>query len=207
MGCGDAVGGVTDALGVTQHGEKDRARSNRRRQQALYEQFFRQQGGFYGQAQNQLQKALSGVQSGYGTARANAGLSAQNARQGVMDREKQSMGTLSQSLASRGLGSTTLLDNARRGLSSSTSRELSNIDALLGQVLGQLDIGQAMAEAGARGDLAALFQNQAGANTALGVNQIDTMYGSGAQPYVSTMAPGGAQQGLQSLLALFGGGF
>lgn len=194
---------VTDSLGLTQHGAKKAHSKQMKQLQALFSQLQGQQAGFYGAAGGQLKKALGAINTGYGNALANTGLQATNARRSTLDREQQQIGGASQSLANRGLYNTTLLDNAKRGITSSTNRELSNIDAMLGQLQSQLEIGRAGAQAGAYGSLAQLFQNQAGASTGLGLNKAQMMYGS---PAPTTIAQGGGIDLASSLAFFMGGG-
>lgn len=186
------LGDVTDSLGFTQFGAKKAQAKQMKYLQALFAQLQGNQAALFGQAQGAQRKALSTIKSGYGNALANTGLQANNAKRSVLDRESQQMGGLAQSLASRGLGNTTLLDNAKRGISSSTNRELSNIDSMLAQIQSQLQIGQAGAEANVYGSLSNLFQNQSSAMTGLGLQKGQALYGS---PEInSNLAPGGMGQ-------------
>lgn len=75
-------------------------------------------------------------------------------------------GRANQSLASRGLGSTTIADNAARAIGTDVSRNIAGINEGLGQQLGALATQKGAVQAGGIQDLADLAANR----TEIGVN-------------------------------------
>lgn len=190
----------TDSLGITQHGQNSAHKSQQSSLAALFAQLQGNQNALYGQAAHQQKKALGAIQTGFQGAIDNSSRIGASSKQGVLDREQQSMGSLSQSMTDRGLFNSTAYDNARRGISSDTNRSLSSIDAALAQLQGGLLAQKGQAEAGQYDWLARLLQGQAGANSQLGLAQGQMQFGA---PYNSSeLAPGGAGQ-LAQLAAFF----
>lgn len=90
-------------------------------------------------------------------------------RQGIQDRQSQNLGSVRASMMGRGLGNTTALDNANRGVYADTERAMTNLGA---------------AEAGTRANF---NTNRAGARFAAGTGysnflggMADRMYGMGS---------------------------
>ncbi len=130
----------------------------------LLDKYQQQTGQFFsgqGSAEDYLLQALGAITEGYGNARQEVGQLGYDARRRTLEREQQQFGQSSQSLASRGLGNTSVLDNARRGIASDTNRALSEIDEGLASIYAGLSTGQAGATAGALGNLANLQTGQA----------------------------------------------
>lgn len=178
MGFGNPFGGFDSALGgLFGGGGKDPGKKRYADVMALYAQLQSQQNAGYGKAYGQQKKALGAIQTGFQGAIDNASRVGASSKQGVLDREQQSMGALSQSLTDRGLFNTTAFDNARRGISSDTNKSLSSIDAAIAQLQGGLLAQKGQAEAGAYGNLAGLQQNWAGAQTGLGLSKVASIEG------------------------------
>jgi hypothetical protein len=117
----------------------------------------------YGKSEGLLKDNLAGVRKGYGDAAANLSTYGNSARDTVRSQGQQNLAGLAQNMASRGMGGTTVLDNAQRGIYSDTSRRLAEIDEGQGQMLANLSLGRAGALNSARGDLSNFYaqRNQA----------------------------------------------
>ncbi len=117
----------------------------------------------YGKSEGLLKGNVAGINKGFGDAKASLGQFGNAARANALGQQKQQLGGLAQSMASRGLGGTTVLDNANRGIYSDTSRRLAEIDEAQGQMLSSLALGKTSAMGAARGDLANFYaqRNQA----------------------------------------------
>jgi hypothetical protein len=102
----------------------------------------------YGQQEAMSRKATSERLAGYDTARKEASRLGRGAKRTAIDRETQGYGRISQNLASRGLGSTTVGANLQRGLASDTTRQLSDIDEGLAGLFGNLALGRSETQAG-----------------------------------------------------------
>lgn len=98
---------------------------------------------------------------GFDKAQQAAQLAAQGAKRGVMERGQQAQASLTQDLANRGLGSTSVGANLGRGISADTTRALGGIDEALGQYFGNLAMGRAGVEAGGTESLADLSAQRA----------------------------------------------
>jgi len=84
---------------------------------------------------------------GYDAAKREASRLGRGAKQGALDRGTQLEARASQSLANRGLGSTTAGTNLSRGIQADTSRVMGGIDEGLAGMYGDLALGRAGAEA------------------------------------------------------------
>lgn len=103
------------------------------------------------QDRNRYMEAIkSGISGSYESARSGALQAKGAARQGAVNEGKQQTGAAQQSMAQRGMFNTTVMDNAKAGISSAVTQNLAQIEAATSQVLGGLDIaeGQAMANVG-----------------------------------------------------------
>jgi len=100
------------------------------------------------------------MQKGYGIAEKQLGDLGRERTQGVLDRESGLMGQMQQSMTSRGLSGTTVLDNARRGVSADTTRQLSMVAEDIAGSQAQLATQAAQAEAAMRGSLSDLAVKQ-----------------------------------------------
>lgn len=106
------------------------------------------------------------IDKGYGQARGDLSMAGNNARRTLLDREKQSNASLTQSLTSRGLYGTTALEGAQRGIMSDTSRALASVDENLGQLLAGLRTEQTGAQVGAQSALANFYPQRAATDMA-----------------------------------------
>lgn len=124
------------------------------------------------QAQAFNQRALGETRAAYGKARTGYAQGRANAIQYAQDAGAQQQANAAQSLASRGLGNTTIVENAQQGISAGVSRAVSDIDAQYAQMLASLGIGEAQATSGIRARQAASAQDlgrlQAGLHAQLG---------------------------------------
>ena len=192
----DTFGGVSDSLGITNYGGKKAQKKQTKGIQDLFAQLAAQQMQGFGAAQMQGNAALKSLQGGYKNALANSGLAATNAKKNVAAQGQQNLAGATQSLASRGLYNTTAFDAARRGVMADTQRQMSGIDAALASLQSGLEVSQAQAVSGQQDWLANLLMQQQGAQTNLGLNKANYLFGTAAgQPFnMNTLAPGGAQQ-------------
>jgi hypothetical protein len=117
----------------------------------------------YDKSEGLLKGNLAGVRKGYGDAFANLSTYGNSARQTVRSQGQQNLAGLAQNMASRGMGGTTVLDNAQRGIYSDTSRRLAEIDEGQGQMFANLGLQKTAALGAAKGDLANFYaqRNQA----------------------------------------------
>lgn len=97
------------------------------------------------QAMMYQQKGLAGIGPAYADARSRVTVGRGASMDAASDRAAQSGADAQQSLTARGLYNTTVLDNARVGISGQLSRDMAEIDAQHQQILGGLDIGEAQA--------------------------------------------------------------
>lgn len=182
MGFLDSIGGSL-ALGpvwgsvLGGGGGGDPGKKRLKQIEALYAQIAAQQNQAYGNAEIEQKKAVGNINTGYGNALANSSLVANNAKNNVTQQGQQSLASMTQSLASRGLYNTTAFDAAKRGVAADTQKSLSGIDAALAQLQGGLQVGQGQALAGANAGMAAFYQNQSAAQTGLGLSHIGTLAG------------------------------
>lgn len=119
------------------------------------------QGGSLGQQEALARLATQQQLGGYDTARKEAGRLGRGAKRSALDRETQLMGRASQSMANRGLGSTTIGANLSRGIASDTNRSLADVDEGLAGLFGNLAIGRGNVEAAGSQALAGLSQKKA----------------------------------------------
>jgi hypothetical protein len=96
----------------------------------------------YGGAQAINSQALASLPQQFEPAKKALGVAKTNAIQYAQDRGQQDMAATQQSLVSRGLNNSTVLDNARLGVGSDVSRRVSDIENLYAQHFGQLDLAQ-----------------------------------------------------------------
>ena len=141
----------------------------------IYKQLQGQQAGLYANAQQQQKKGLAAINTGYGKALGEVANSGAVAKQQVLSRERQNLGTLQQGLTQSGLGSTSVAQNLQRGVYSDTNRSLSAVDESLAQLRSNLQAQKSQLEANQYGALAGLFQNQNAAQMGLGQSMIGTL--------------------------------
>lgn len=149
---------------------------------------------------------------GYDQARKEASRLGRGAKRTALEREQQLGGSLSQGLASRGLGSTTVGANLSRGLASDTMRSLADIDEGLAGLFGDLALGRAGTEAAGTQALSDINTNRMNLETQL--QQMGPLGGAtlgnfqvqprGASPFMGGLQ--GAAGGLGMALGGMGGG-
>ena len=142
---------------------------------AIHKQLQAQQGGLYANALQQQKKGLGAINTGYDKALGEVANSGYSAKQSVLSREQQNLGTMNQGLTNAGLGSTSVMQNLQRGVYSDTNRNLAQVDEMLANMRSGLQAQKAQAQAGQYGALAGLFQNQNQANVGLGSSLINTI--------------------------------
>jgi hypothetical protein len=170
-------------------------------------------GRYFGQADTAARKATGQEVAGYDTARREASRLGRSGKQAALDREKQLSGSLSQGLADRGLGSTTVGANVQRGISADTLRQMSGIDEGLAGLFGQLALGRSGVEAQGTRTLSDLGGQQAQMNTnlaqmqRLGGNTLGNFFApqSSGQSALSMALPGIAS-GFGQAMGSIGGG-
>jgi hypothetical protein len=178
-----AVGGGLSALGSFLGKKKaaDSQSANLKKGLKMQDFFMNQQDAKLGQAQQRLEGIIPMLNKGYGLARMDLATQGNSARRNVMTNQNQSQAGALQSLTSRGLGSTTVLDAARRGIASDTSRALADIDERIGSLFANLRIQQTGAVAGANQNVAQFMANRAQTQYGAGLERIQTMLGNQVQ--------------------------
>ena len=136
-----------------------------------------QQAQAQANALQQQQKALGAIKGGYKNALASAGNTAYAAKQSVLGREKQNLGTMRAGLESSGLQDTTLGANLSRAVYSDTNTNLGQIDSALSQILSGLQSEQAQLEAGIYGNTASMFGAFGAQNAGLSSNIANAVAG------------------------------
>lgn len=165
---------------------------------ALYGKAEQQQRLGLNRAEKGMQGVISGLNKGFGMARADLSQYGNAARRGVLSNQKQGMGALTQQLQSAGLANSTVLANAQAGMASRTSRELADIDERLGAMFANLRTSQAGAVAGAQTNLSNFQAQKAGTEFAGRRGYIDIYMGSAPQKPDPWAAIGTAFGGLSS---------
>lgn len=118
------------------------------------------------------------------------------------------MGSLTQSVTSRGYFNSSVLDNAQTGLYSATSRALAEVDENVGNLMAGLDVQQTDAELGALGAQASFYPQRSQAELASRESYINFLLDRFAnKPQFGHYLANTAQQGLDiaTLLATSGG--
>lgn len=117
--------------------------------------------GAFEQAQNnyaasiaQNSQTFGEIPKTYDVARKAVGAGKAAAIQNATDVGVQDTARVEQSMVDRGLYNTTVLDNARQGVSANVSRQVSDINAYYAKVLADLGIGEMNAKAQVRGQIA-----------------------------------------------------
>lgn len=114
-------------------------------------------------------RSIGETRKAYAGARDSLGVGRTNAIQYAQDAGAVQQGQAAQSLASRGLYNSTVLDNAQQGVSAGVSRAVSDIEARYAQLNANLGIGEASDIAGIRERIAGgaerLGSTQAGLHT------------------------------------------
>jgi hypothetical protein len=131
--------------------------------------------GFLNQGQNWLQQALEAIQGGYGDASKSIAAGGRASKRQALDRETQLMGGVNQGMTNRGLGNTSLLGNAQRGVAGDTTRRLQEIDQSVNQAMAGLQERGGMAQAGAMGSLSNFMAQRGGIESGLNQRAIDYM--------------------------------
>lgn len=106
-------------------------------------------------------KGLNAIKPAYAAARANVQVGKANSLQGAADRGVQAQGAMQQSLAARGLVNSTIYDNGSRGIASSVTRDMADIEQSYAQMLAQLDIGEGQATTQANQFMSGTYGQQA----------------------------------------------
>lgn len=173
---------------------------------ALYGRAEQQQRLGLNRAEKGMQDVVSGLNKGFGMARADLSQYGNAARRGVLSNQKQGMGALTQRLQSAGLANSTVLANAQAGMASRTSRELADIDERLGAMFAGLRTSQAGAVADARTNLSNFQAQKAGTEFAGRRGYIDIYMGGAPQkpdPFAAIQS--GFNADIANIIALLGG--
>jgi hypothetical protein len=200
------LGGYLKGRGQKKAKKKAQKRFNRALNQteAIQGMGLQQQEAFARQATSQ-------TLGGFDTARKEASRLGRGAKRSALDRETQLGARASQSLANRGLGSTTMGANLQRGIASDTNREMSSIDEGLAGMFGDLALGRAGAEASGTQRLADLAGQRTNLQSQLGQMRL---LGGATLGSLGNFDPGSWQPGYMqdnseafgSLMGSFGGG-
>lgn len=172
----------------------------------LYQDAMERQRMLYGMAGDTLLMAPETITQGYEQARAELGKISQAGKRNVLEREQQVGADINQDMVNRGLASTTVSGNMRRGLAGDTQRQLRDIDASMAGMYSGLRTGEAGAMTGALGNLANYYAGRSGAETGLTSDLAHIMAGKQDQ---YSGGWGQALGGLGNMLMLggmFGGG-
>lgn len=173
---------------------------------AMYGKAEQQQNLGLNRAEKGMQGVISGLNKGFGMARADLSQYGNAARRGVLSNQKQGMGELTQRLQSSGLANSTVLANAQAGMASRTSRELADIDERLGAIFSSLRTSQAGAVADARTNLSNFQAQKAGTQFAGRKGYIDIYMGGAPQkpdPFAAIQS--GFNADFANVMALIGG--
>lgn len=103
-----------------------------------------------GAALAQEAQSLGSIPKAYDAARKQIDVGRTNSIRQAQDIGAQQSAQADQSLASRGLYNTTILDNARQGVAANVSRQISDIEARYGQIRAELGLSQNQAESASR---------------------------------------------------------
>lgn len=115
----------------------------------------------YSQSEGLLKGLMPIVNKGFAAQRAQVGRSGQAAKLDVGQNQQKALGMVNTGLSQQGLGSTTILQNAQRGVTSDTSREMARIDEDVGSMLANIQGAQTQAQLGAQGALASFYPQKA----------------------------------------------
>lgn len=138
---------------------------------SLYGQAEAKQAQLFGQQTAAAQKAANIIPKAYGAARKNVQVGKSSALTRASDAGQAMQAQAQQSLAARGLYNSTVMDNARMGISSQTTRDLADIDASYAQLMAELDIGEGQAMSQAQQFLSGTYGSQSAGYTNLKANQ------------------------------------
>lgn len=122
-------------------------------------------------------RGLAGIGPAYAEARKRVTVGRGAAESAATDRSEQTGADIQQSMSARGMFNSTVMDNARVGLSGQLSRDMAEIDAAYSGMLGELDLGEAQA-------LSQGYSNLAGTSLA-GASGVANSLGQHAQAIAS----------------------
>lgn len=166
LGASSGAGGLSSLLG----GGGDPGKKQWAQMLRQYQMMQGQNAGMFANAFQQQRKSLGAIKAGYGAARNETNAQQTATRQGVMDRETQSLGAQRATLAGSGMGGGTLDVNLQRGITQDTNRSLANVDANFAALRQRLSAEESGLTANGYGAMSGLFQNQAGMNSQLGMS-------------------------------------
>lgn len=158
---GSLIGGAANASKARKSGRHDRARFLGSVDQSELFQLLQ-----FAQAKDVLGDSKDILGSSYDKAKSEFSRAFDGQKQGIIDREQEDIGAATQSLVNRGLGNTSYLESARRGIGRRTSRALQEITDRIAGGMAQLEVGKGNALAGLNSDLIQLLllEGQAVAN-------------------------------------------
>lgn len=140
-----------DLIGKT---GQDKQEANIKKSETDFERILSFLQGQSGEARSLHAQRLAEIVGGFRNARANAERSGDAAKRSARDAGQQATSSAAQSLVNRGLGNTTVLESANRGIAADTSRRVQEIDSTLAGVYAGLDTQEAAAKASVLGDQA-----------------------------------------------------
>lgn len=142
--------------------------------EARYQQILALNTQAQGLAQSQLNETgqlyanrAQDVQQGYGQALNELNAGSAGAQQSIYNNQQRGLGSITSNLTNRGLGNTTAIGNAQRGIYSDTSQQLGTLADQMAQARAGVQERGTNAYAGARGDLGNFMQNRTGFETGL----------------------------------------
>jgi len=136
------------------------------------------------------------VGEGYERARKQAHRTGQSYKRGATDRAKRLTGSIESDAITRGIGSTNVVANLRRGVASDTERRIQEIDDRLAQVLSGIEERATGAQYRAISDLSQFFFNRSQAESQLPLAEASFRSGIqfvGSPGYIQSVASGAGQ--------------
>ena len=176
-----------------------------------------QMGGLFGIRRDYMDKLLQNAQGAFKGARQSARRGAKSARNTARETGVQMQADAAQSLQDRGLYGSTIGQQAQSGISYRTGRALSDIDAQLGQLLGEIQLEEssvmdqilrgnlAPEEANAEQMMAYLVANtgHGAGDTSMFFQQAPTTHSQTQQAFDPFSVGAGVQAGIDLLKGLF----
>lgn len=120
-------------------------------------------------------QGMGDVMKSYDTARNELDMAGQGAVTGLLARERQQVSGAQQNLSSRGLGSTSIMDNARAGIQGQTGRDIAGVQEQVGGMRSQVAQSRAGAQQSMYGTQAQLRSDNTRSRMALDAGQTDFM--------------------------------
>lgn len=157
------------------------------------------------QTGQQIQANNASVMGNYDTARRELDMAGQGAITGLLNRERQQIGASQQSLQGRGLGNTSIVDNARRGIQADTGQNIAGVQEQVGQQRSNLATQRGQMQFATGSQLSDFMQNRTRMETGImgdRINLIQSMNDQAKGNAPSTTTGGGGNQTGQQIATL-----